>query len=61
LLQPKHRQGVAEIASIPLAYSLARETHLDPNLARFIDAWPSLLATAKQMILAALEASEPGR
>jgi hypothetical protein len=42
-----------------LAHSLARETQIDPDLARLIDAWPSLPPTAKRMILAALEASEP--
>jgi len=39
-----------------LAHSLARETQIDPDLARLIDAWPALPPTAKRMILAALEA-----
>jgi hypothetical protein len=43
-----------------LAHSLAYETQIDPELAGLIDAWPSLPPTAKRMILAALEASEPG-
>jgi hypothetical protein len=50
-----------ETPSIPLAHSLARETQIDPDLARLIDAWPSLPPTAKRMILAALEASGPGK
>ncbi len=41
----------------PLAQTLARETPIDPALTRLIDAWPTLPATAKRMILAALEAS----
>jgi hypothetical protein len=37
--------------------TLAHETHIDPDLARLIAAWPTLHATAKRMILAAVEAS----
>jgi hypothetical protein len=33
---------------------------LDPDLARLVDAWPNLSATAKRMILAAVEADRPG-
>ena len=43
----------------PLAHSLARQTPIDRDLARLIDAWPSLPPTVKRMILAALEATEP--
>jgi hypothetical protein len=43
------------------AQSLARETQIDPDLTRLIDAWPALLPTVKRMILAALEAGGPGR
>jgi hypothetical protein len=32
----------------------------DPDLARLMAAWPDLSATAKRMILAALEAARPG-
>jgi hypothetical protein len=39
---------------------LARESQIDPDLARLIDAWPTLPPTVKRMILAALEATEPG-
>jgi hypothetical protein len=55
-----------------LAHALARESQkcpastlstspladlLDPDLARLIDAWPTLAPTVKRMILAALEVS----
>jgi hypothetical protein len=54
-----------------LAHSLAPESSdyailapstspLDPDLARLVAAWPDLSATAKRMILAALEADRPG-
>jgi hypothetical protein len=39
---------------------LARETQIDPDLARLIDAWPSIPPTIKRMILAALESSGAG-
>jgi hypothetical protein len=51
---------VTLIPRLPLAHSLARETQIDLDLARLMDAWPSLSPTVKRMILAALEASEPG-
>ena len=57
--QVASNQDVVETPSIPLAHALARETQIDPDLARLIDAWPSLSPTVKRMILAALEASEP--
>jgi hypothetical protein len=55
-----------------LAHSLARESQkgpdssplegakIDPDLARLVDAWPTLPPTVKRMILAALEATGPG-
>jgi hypothetical protein len=33
---------------------------IDPDLARLIDAWPSLPSAVKRMILAALDTSESG-
>jgi hypothetical protein len=51
---------VTESLENPLAHSLARESQIDPDLARLIDAWPILPPTVKRMILAALEASGPG-
>ena len=59
--QGKADTPVTTSPAFPLAYSLARETQIDPDLARLIDAWPSLSPTVKRMILAALEASEPGK
>lgn len=53
-------QDVTARTEIPLAHSLAREMENDPDLARIIDAWPTLPATAKRMILAAVDASKPG-
>jgi hypothetical protein len=38
---------------------LARETQIDPDLARLIDAWLALSPTVKRMILAALDATQP--
>ena len=58
--QLKTLQNVAEPSSFPLAHALAHKTQIDPDLARLIDAWSSLSPTVKRMILAALEASEPG-
>jgi hypothetical protein len=45
----------------PRVPSLARETQIDPDLARLIDSWPSLPPTVKRMILAALEEGEPAK
>ena len=59
--QGKPCQQVAAPLSFPLAHSLARETQIDPDLARLIDAWPNLSPTVKRMILAALEASGTGK
>ena len=59
--QEKPRQDVTEPLSFPLAHGLAHETQFGPDLARLIDAWPSLPPAVKRMILAALEASEPGK
>jgi hypothetical protein len=61
LPQEEANTHVAAIPSFPLAHSLARETQIDPDLARLIDAWPNLPPTVKRMILASLEASEPAK
>jgi hypothetical protein len=58
--QRPSKKAVREAVEKPLAHSLARETQIDPDLARLIDAWPNLSPTVKRMILAALEASGPG-
>jgi hypothetical protein len=52
-------QAVATSIENPLAHALARESQNDPDLARLVDAWPTLSSTVKRMILAAFEASSP--
>ena len=73
--QRRGRKQVAETPPEPLAFSLARESQncpeappsttppavpLDADLARLIERWPALSATAKRMILAAVEAEAGG-
>jgi hypothetical protein len=55
----KPHKEVTENASEFAAHSLARETQIDPDLARLIDAWPTLPPPVKRMILAALECESP--
>lgn len=50
----KRAKGVTETPPNRLAHSLARESRNDPDLDRLIDAWPTLSATVKRMILAAI-------
>jgi hypothetical protein len=57
--QEKVDTQVTASPSITLAQSLAREMQIDSDLARLMDAWPTLSAPVKRMILAALEAIEP--
>jgi hypothetical protein len=40
-----------------LAYSLARETPIDPDLARLIDSWPALPPAIRAGILAMIDAA----
>jgi hypothetical protein len=40
-----------------LAYSLARETQIDPDLAHLIDAWPELPPAIRTGILAMIDAA----
>src|SRR5713101_144243 len=69
-IEPVSRKSEAQPAEqlalrpdLDLAQTLAHETEkrpqTDPDLARRIDAWPTLAPTVKRMILAALEGSEP--
>ncbi len=39
----------------PLAQTLARETQIDPDLARVIDAWPELPEAIRRAMLALVE------
>ena len=56
LPQSEAVQQDAKTAAQPLAHFLAHEIEIEPDLARLIDAWPTLAPTVKRMILAALEA-----
>ncbi len=40
-----------------LAQTLARETQIDPDLARVINAWPELLEPIRRAILAMIQAA----
>jgi hypothetical protein len=48
---------VTESLSLPLAHSLARETQISPDLARLIDAWPTLPEALRAGILAMIDAA----
>jgi hypothetical protein len=43
-----------------LAFSLARESQIDPSLARIIGAWPTLPEPIRKAMLALVEASGKG-
>lgn len=57
----KQAKDVAETPPEPLAHSLARESQIDPDLARLIDAWPMLPNVLRAGILAMIDASGPKR
>jgi hypothetical protein len=42
----------------PLAHSLARESQIDPALARIIDAWPALPEAIRRAMLALAESGQ---
>jgi hypothetical protein len=46
-----------QASSIPLAHSLARETQIDPDLARLIDAWPNLPEALRTGIVAMIDSA----
>ena len=48
---------VTATPEIPLAHSLARESQIDPDLARLIDAWPTLPEAIRAGILALVDAA----
>jgi len=58
-LQSTPDKRVAAIPENPSAYSSAREIEKRPELARLIDAWPSLPEALKTGILAMIEAANP--
>ena len=45
----------------PLAYSLARKTENDRDLARIVDAWPSLPEPIRRAMLALVESGRRDR
>jgi hypothetical protein len=57
--QSESVQQDATKAAPHLAHSLARETQIDPDLARVLDAWPTLPEHIKAAVLALLNAAPP--
>ena len=53
----KVRKEVVETTPLPLAHSLAREMQINPDLARLIEAWPTLPAALRAGILAMIDAA----
>jgi hypothetical protein len=45
-------QEVTETLPKSLAHSLARETQIDPDLARIVEAWPGLPEAIRRAVLA---------
>jgi hypothetical protein len=43
------------MAPVPLAQSLARDSQIDPDLARIIDAWPRMPEEIRKAMLALAE------
>jgi hypothetical protein len=54
LPQVESEKRITPTAEILLAHSLAREIEKCPDLARLIDAWPTLPATLKAAVLAVI-------
>ena len=54
--QAKAAMSLTETTSLPLAHSLAREPQIDPDLARLIEAWPTLPEALRAGILAMVAA-----
>jgi hypothetical protein len=46
------KKAIARIAPGPLAQTLARETQIDPDLARVVTAWPDLPEAIRRAVLA---------
>lgn len=61
ITQIESEKKVVAIAIIPLAHPLARETPIDPDLARLIDAWPTLPDAMRAGIVAMVRAATPTR
>jgi hypothetical protein len=58
LSQGKTLQSLTAIPLIPLAQTLARETQIDPDLARVIAAWTTLPEHLKAAILALIQTAK---
>jgi hypothetical protein len=50
-------QGVTASAPKPLAQTLARDSQIDPSLARIVEAWPKLPEAVRAGILAMVKAT----
>ena len=48
-------ESLATTPPIPLAQALARESQIDPTLARIVDAWPKLPEAIRRAMLALVE------
>ena len=55
LPQSLSREQLASKVPEALAHSLAHESPIDPNLARIVDAWPSLPEPIRRAMLALAE------
>jgi hypothetical protein len=55
--EPDTRQSVTANAPEPLAQTLARETEIDPELARVNAAWPDLPEAIRRAVLALIDAA----
>jgi hypothetical protein len=51
----KSSKGLAPTDPQPLAQTLARETSIDPELARVIEAWPDLPQAIRRALLALID------
>ena len=54
---------IKQVTAIPetaLANTLARESQIDPDLARLIDAWPTLPEAIRAGIIAMIQAARKG-
>jgi hypothetical protein len=59
--QAKVNTPVSATTENSLAHSLARESQIDPELARLIDAWPKLPGAIRTGILAIVDAASKQR
>jgi hypothetical protein len=57
-VQPAQTQDIIANSAEPLANSLARESQIDPALARIIDAWPTLPTAIRRALMALAESGE---